>query len=265
MYIISTRYVLSLAVHRCPHGEKNGGSRVTMNLTVRDAARLLKVSEKSIYRWITQGKLPAYCVNDQYRFNRIELLEWATARKINVSPEIFSEPAGELPMPTVTAALQAGGIHYRIGGNDREEVLRSLVELIRLPEGVDREFIFRVLLAREELGSTGIGDGIAIPHLRNPVIIHVTHPIVMLCFLEKPVDFGALDGKPVHTVFTVASPTVRIHLHVLSRLSFVLRNDQFRELLSRQACREEILASMEQIESCLAKPLSAERKQNQQS
>lgn len=236
-----------------------------MNLTVRDTARLLKVSEKTIYRWITQGKLPAYCVHQQYRFNRIELLEWATARRINVSPEIFSEPESELPMPSVSTALQAGGIHYRMGGKNREEVLRALVEHMRLPEGVDREFLFRVLLAREELGSTGIGDGIAIPHLRNPVIIHITDPIVMLCFLETPVDFGALDGKPVHTVFTIASPTVRVHLHVLSRLSFILRNDQFRGLLRAQGSREEIFAAIAQIENSFAKPASAGKAPTQSS
>ncbi|MEW6326998.1 MAG: PTS sugar transporter subunit IIA [Thermodesulfobacteriota bacterium] len=236
-----------------------------MNLMVRDAARLLKVSEKTIYRWITQGKLPAYCVNEQYRFNRVELLEWATARRINVSPEIFSEPASELPMPSLGAALQAGGIHYRISGKNREDVLLALVEHMRLPEGVDRDFLFRVLLAREELGSTGIGDGIAIPHLRNPVIIHVTHPIVMLCFLETPVEFGALDGKPVHTVFTVASPTVRIHLHILSRLSFILRNDQFRELLAAQGSREEIFAFIARIESGFVKNTTTEKAPSQTS
>jgi nitrogen PTS system EIIA component len=63
-----------------------------MQLTVRDAAKLLSVSEKTVYRWINQGDLPAYRVNEQYRFNRAELLEWATARKINVSVEIFEEP-----------------------------------------------------------------------------------------------------------------------------------------------------------------------------
>jgi PTS system nitrogen regulatory IIA component len=63
-----------------------------MTLTVRDIARLLSVSEKTIYRWISQGTLPAYQVHDQYRFNRAEILEWATSQKIPISPEIFSEP-----------------------------------------------------------------------------------------------------------------------------------------------------------------------------
>ena len=51
-----------------------------MTLTVKDIARLLSVSEKTVYRWISQGQLPAYQVHEQYRFNRAEILEWATSR-----------------------------------------------------------------------------------------------------------------------------------------------------------------------------------------
>ena len=60
-----------------------------MKLLVKDAARLLDVSEKTVYRWIKQGSIPAYRLNEQYRFNRAELLEWATARRISISPEIL--------------------------------------------------------------------------------------------------------------------------------------------------------------------------------
>lgn len=224
-----------------------------MKLTVHDAAHLLSVSEKTIYRWIKQGVLPAYQISDQYRFNRAELLEWATSRKINVSPEIFSEPeGGETPPPSVLEALKSGGIHYRIAGATKGCVLRSVVDAMRLPEEVNREFLYQVLLAREALGSTGVGDGIAIPHVRNPIVLHLSRPIVTLCFLETPIDFGALDGKPVTTLFTLISPTVRAHLHLLSRLGFALHDAAFKDTILRQAGRDEILASLEQIEKALA-------------
>src|SRR6185295_7028829 len=145
-----------------------------MQLMVRDVARLLNVSEKTVYRWITQGSLPAYRINDQYRFNRAELLEWATSNKINVSPEIFQEQDGNgASMPSLIDALQAGGIFYRMEGTDKASVLRAVVQHMRLPDEVDREFLLRVLLAREQLASTGIGDGVAIPHVRNPIVLHV--------------------------------------------------------------------------------------------
>jgi PTS system nitrogen regulatory IIA component len=220
-----------------------------MKLLVKDAARLLDVSEKTIYRWIKQGSIPAYRLNEQYRFNRAELLEWATARRIPISPEIFREVESEAAsLPDFTVALREGGIHYRIGGDDRPSVLHHVVETLRLPAEVDREFLFEVLLAREALGSTAIGDGIAIPHVRNPVILHLERPLITLCFLERPVDFGALDGRPVDTLFTLISPTVRAHLHLLSRLSFALRDRRFKEAVAGQAAREEILAAAEQAE-----------------
>jgi PTS system nitrogen regulatory IIA component len=224
-----------------------------MQLTVQDVAGLLKVSEKTVYRWINDKSLPGYRVSGQYRFNRAELLEWATSRKIQVSPEIFQEPeSSSTPLPGLVDALQAGGIFYRLAGTDKESVLRSVAEHMRLPEEVDREFLLRVLLAREALASTGIGDGIAIPHVRNPIVLHVSKPMISLCFLEKPVEFGALDGKPVHALFSLISPTVRAHLHLLSRLAFGMRDNSFREAVGRQASRDEILNEARRMETGLA-------------
>lgn len=220
-----------------------------MNLTVRDAAQLLSVSEKTVYRWIGQGILPAYRVNEQYRFNRAELLEWATSRRINVSVDIFKEPeGGGAPIPGLADALGAGGIHYRIGGRDKTSVLRAIVETMRLPEEVDREFLLSVLMAREALASTGIGDGIAIPHARSPIVLHVPRPSITLCFLDRPVDFNAIDGRPVQALFTLVSPTVRAHLHLLSRLAYALRDPQFKKAITRQEAREEILSHARRIE-----------------
>jgi len=220
-----------------------------MKLLVKDAARLLEVSEKTIYRWVKQGSIPAYRLNEQYRFNRAELLEWATSHRLAVSPEIFREEESETAsLPHLTDALRAGGIHYRIGASDRASVLRQVVETMRLPAEVDREFLYEVLLAREALGSTAIGDGIAIPHVRNPVILHLERPMITVCFLEQPVEFGALDGRPVAVLFTLISPTVRAHLHLLSRLSFALRDPELKDAVLRQASRDELIAAAERCE-----------------
>lgn len=223
-----------------------------MNLTVRDAARLLRVSEKTIYRWIKDGAIPVYQISDQYRFNRAELLEWATSRRMNVSPDIFSEPeSGESPPPSLGEALRAGGVYYRISGTDKASVLHAVVDVMKLPEEVDREFLYQVLLAREAMGSTGIGDGIAIPHVRNPIVLHLSRPMVTLCFLEQPVEFGSLDKHPVTTLFTLISPTVRAHLHLLSRLGYVLRDGEFKSALSKQASKDQILAMLEKAERAI--------------
>ena len=214
-----------------------------MNMTVREAAGFLGVSEKTIYRWVKQQKLPAFRINEQYRFNRVELLEWAASHRVNVPADILCEPdRGPGRLPGLEEALKAGGIYYRIGGRDRDSVLQAAVDVMPLPEEVDKSFLLRVLVAREALGSTGVGNGIAIPHVRNPIVLYVPRPMATLCFLEQAVDFGALDGAPVHTLFTLVSPTISSHLHVLSRLSFALRDPVFAEVIERQGTREEILA-----------------------
>ncbi|MBE0596738.1 MAG: helix-turn-helix domain-containing protein, partial [Desulfuromonadales bacterium] len=142
-----------------------------MNVSVKDAAGLLRVSEKTIYRWIKQEIVPAYKVNEQYRFNRSELLEWATSRRISVPAESLEEiETNAQPLPCLGDALEAGGIFYRIEGKGRSDVLTSVVQHLRLPDEVDRDYLQQVLIARERLASTGIGDGIAIPHPRNPVL-----------------------------------------------------------------------------------------------
>lgn len=221
-----------------------------MNLTVRNVCGLLRVSEKTVYRWISRGILPACRVNNQYRFNRAELLEWATSQRLTVSAELFDEPAGmTVAMPGLAEALQAGGIFYRIGGPDKVSVLRAMVEHLRVPEEVDRAFLLHVVLARENLQSTGIGDGIAIPHVRNPIVQQVPAPMVTLCFLEQPVDFDALDGKPVHALFSLISPTVRAHLRLLSRLSFALHDERFKRVIARQGAPDDVLAEAGRVEN----------------
>jgi PTS system nitrogen regulatory IIA component len=224
-----------------------------VNLSVRDAAGILKVSEKTIYRWIKQQSIPAYRVQDQYRFNRAELLEWATARRLNVSSDIFTEPeAAGRTVPSLVQALEAGGVHYRVSGADRESALSEAVRLLRLPEEVDGEFLLRVLLAREAMAPTAVGDGIAIPHVRNPVVLHIDRPTVELCFLERPIEYGALDGEPVQALFLVISPTTRAHLHLMSKLSFVLRDAEVRRALKRQASRPELFSLVRRAEGELA-------------
>jgi PTS system nitrogen regulatory IIA component len=233
-----------------------------MTLTVRDAAKLLKVSEKTVYRWISERRLPARRVGDQYRLGRAELLDWVAANRAEASIELFTEPDDEAgPLPSLAAALATGGIAYRVEGQSRDEVLRSAAQATRLPEGVSADFVFEVLRAREQLASTAVGEGIAMPHPRHPLVLHVPEPLVTLCFLEQPVDFGALDGQPVYALFLVLSPSVRSHLHLLGRLSFGLRQPGFARAIQEQAGRNVILKQAERVDELCREATATTRAQ----
>ena len=215
-----------------------------MQLTVRDAARLLKLSERALREHVEKGEIPSQCVRGRHFLNRDEVVEWATARGLPLAL-----PASDTEtMPALSDALAAGGIVHGLPGRDRDSVLRHLVESMPLPADVDPDFLHSVLLAREALGSTAVGDGVAIPHPRSPILLRVPTALVTLCFLETPIDFGALDGKPVHVLFSMISPTTRAHLHLLSMLAFALRDPAFKECLARRAGPEEILAAARRLE-----------------
>jgi len=232
-----------------------------MQLSIRDLTNLLNVAEGTVSRWIKQRGLPAQRVGGQYRVNRAELLEWATANQVRVSLELFDHlDADAETVPSLTEALEIGGIHYGLQDTNKARALRALVQVLPLPDGVDRELLLRLFLAREASASTAIGDGIAIPHVRNPIVLHVARPAVTLAFLAQPVDFGALDGKPVHVLFSIISPTNRSHLQLLSRLSFVLHDGKLRETVAQQAPREEILQEFRRVEAGIGAPASEVRK-----
>ena len=221
-----------------------------MQLTVQEAARLLQVTEKDVLRWIRKDGLPACKINEVLRINRVDLLEWATEHRIQLSPELFDRlETPDRTLPKISAALDEGGIYYDIAGDDPQTVLRNIVSLIKLPPEMDAEFLLQVLLAREALGTTAIGDGIAIPHVRNPILLHDVMPSVTLTFLSKPIDFNAIDGKPVTILFTLITPTVRTHLHILSRLAYLLRDERLKAALRKAAPAGEILGTIRAIEA----------------
>jgi PTS system nitrogen regulatory IIA component len=221
-----------------------------VQLTLRQAAGYLGVDEGTLRRWISQRGLPAHSVNERLYLNPIELWEWAIEAGVPVSRALL-EQANRAPdeVPPLADLLREGGIFDDVGGETKSQVLAQFVERLPLPPEQDRKFLLDVLEAREALGSTGIGDGIAIPHVRNPIVLHVARPFVTLCRLKHPVDFGAMDGKPVDTLFLVVSPTVPMHLRILARLGFVLRDETLRSLLRSRAPAADILDRLDFIET----------------
>jgi nitrogen PTS system EIIA component len=204
-----------------------------MHLTVRQVAKYLKASEPEIYRWVSDKGLPAENIDGQYRFNRAEVLEWATLRKLEIDPEFLQLRNGH-DVPRMADALTRGGIYYRLPGATKESVFQHMIERMPLPAEVDRGFLLQVFLSRESTGSTGIGEGIALPHPRYPMVLPVPEPFITLCFLENPVVYSHAADQKVHTLFALVCPTVRHHLGLLARLSFALRDSEFREAVRRQ-------------------------------
>lgn len=223
-----------------------------MTLTARQVAAMFEVSERTVERWIRDDGMPHQLVHGRELFHRAEVLEWANERGIRIAKDAPTSVRSGARAQSFSDALEVGGVHYNVRASDRESLLRAVIEKLPLEDEGDADVLFELMLAREKTGSTGVGDGIAIPHVRSPIVLPVEQAAVSLCLLQNPVDFDAIDGKPVHTVFTIVSPTVRAHHSILARLSGLMHDPEFRGAVLDRAPAQQILSAARRAESRFA-------------
>ncbi|MFO7639048.1 MAG: PTS sugar transporter subunit IIA [bacterium] len=151
-------------------------------------------------------------------------------------------------MTKVSELLASDAILLRLESSDKIEVIRELARpLIANGTVTDENTFFEAILRRENLESTGIGLGVAIPHARTPAVAQTA-----LAFgrSEAGVDFNSLDGKPAFLVFLIAAPEDRKteYIMTLARVSRLMRRDEARIALNRAQTAEEVIAVVQQYE-----------------
>ncbi len=217
-----------------------------MELSVFDLSKQLGVTQDTIERWVRQGKLPVFKKGINYRFDTKKLKKWASNHNINLN---FSDKTGlpqkqEQSVIPLSVAVQNGGVYFDIQGYDVNSVLKSSIgKISNIPDAFKADLLER-LIQREKALSTGIGNGIAIPHPREQ-LSYLESPLVSVCFLDHPLDYKALDNQSVSVLFFILCPALKMHLHLLSALSFCLRDHQFIDFLKS---RPNLVALVEKIE-----------------
>ena len=137
-----------------------------------------------------------------------------------------------LSRKAVTASLKS---------TDKEGVIRELVDLLAKAEDIkNKEELIKSLLTRESLGSTGIGQGIGIPHAKSQ---NVKNLVAAFGLSQKGVNFDSLDGESAYIFFLLIAPeeSAGPHLKALARISRMLKDKYFREMLKKAKDEKEIL------------------------
>ena len=133
----------------------------------------------------------------------------------------------------ISELLAPASINLNLRSSDQDGVLEELVN--QIPELAKQETaratLLRALHEREQLHSTAIGDGIALPHARNGLVGLVNHSIVVFGRHQTGILYGALDNVPARLFFLLIAPTVTQHLAILARLSRLLRDPKLRQAL----------------------------------
>ena len=148
----------------------------------------------------------------------------------------------------ITDLLKKDSIDLNVEASNKEEILKKAVELMNKNGNIiDKDRYLELVMKREEEGSTGIGEEIAIPHGKGDSI---SAPGLAAMVIPNGVDFESLDGKPVKLLFLIAAPNTKdnVHLEVLSRLSTLLMDEKFRKELLNAKSKEEFLKIIDQAE-----------------
>lgn len=151
----------------------------------------------------------------------------------------------------LSALLSPATIKLSLAGSQRDEVLQELVgqlpELANRPEA--RQTLLQALRDREQLHSTGIGGGIALPHARNALAGVVDRAVIVFGRHVQGIPYGAVDGVPARLFFMLVAPTVQQHLAILARISRLLRDAALREKLLTTDTPEKAMALIRDAES----------------
>lgn len=158
---------------------------------------------------------------------------------------------GECMTDSVSLAelVGRGGVYYNISGSTSAEVLSAAIKAVSLPKGLDREALLTAILERESLMPTALGNGIAIPHPRSPMLTDKEQQRVAVFFLKTPIPYNALDRKPVSTLFLILSADAKSHLSILASLSYLCQRKEFLDLLAARPSTEELVKYIAHVEA----------------
>jgi PTS system nitrogen regulatory IIA component len=157
----------------------------------------------------------------------------------------------DIPLSTL---VERGGILYGVAGNSVDAVLAEFIGALPgpfSPDLGDREFraaLLEAALEREALMSTGAGRGIALPHPRSPMAAEEKSQFVAIGFPALPIDWKALDAKPVHSILLIVSASSKFHLRTLSKINFLCMEEKFFSLLESRAPSAKIIQTIQEVE-----------------
>lgn len=202
-------------------------------LTLAEMADYLKIAKRSLLRMAQKGDIPGTKIASQWRFMRSVIDDWMISRMKNL-------PAGELekliqsekvPLP-LYRLLRPELVGLATQPGTKKQVLEQLLDVLAGGGlAIDRRIFLQKLMDREEMVSTAIFPGIALPHFRKPEECPLAEPRIVLGVCRQGTDFDSLDGRPTHVFFLICAGNVVVHLKIIAELALLFRRSSLVEEL----------------------------------
>lgn len=222
-----------------------------MDLKIRDVAEILNISETTVRRWLADGKIPAYRINRQYHFSRSEIEDWLLQQKREGEFQSQEESPSKGNMQfSLYRALYRGEILANVEGVTKEEIFRKTMKYMGEHFDLDPEVLTDLFLDRERMMPTGLGEGIAVPHTRD-FLLDTHYDVITVVYPKDPIDFGALDREPVHSLFFLFASDDKHHLHLLSKVAHICAQKPARDFFKTKPSKVRLLDYVKNWEGSL--------------
>lgn len=202
-------------------------------LTIDEVAKYLRVSERTVYDWAQKGEIPAGKIGTVWRFKKSEIEKWVNERLSSGSKSATTKQSVE-----IKNILSPDRIIYITQSRKRDALIELSANLSTAPQVKFAHELESEILKREELMSTAIGRGIAIPHVR---LSSVTDLVMSVGICKSPiVDFQAIDDVPVQILLMIVAAYNQhsYYLQTLSFLSTKLKSLELRDALLKSTTPE---------------------------
>lgn len=203
-------------------------------MTLSEISKYLKLSEKTLQKMVKNNKIPCTKIANQWRFSQEMIDEWLRnkmeiTRGDNMS-RIIEEDSHLI---TLSRLIDEDSMIMNLKSTSKKGIFTELADLALKNKCIsDKNYLIEKLLEREELTSTAIGMGVAIPHLRKPSSSIISGPRIMIGISPEGVDFNCFDGLPTFIFFLILSDSEIVHLRILSKLAAFLRKEEVQNKIS---------------------------------
>ena len=196
-------------------------------LTITDVAKRLQVSEKTISRMLQEGTIPGFKVANQWRFHPRDFERWLSDKRSerdgSARRGIATMLSGELESIPISRLTSENLILTDLHGESKEDVLKLMTRPLVDMGIVDQPEKFAAgLFGREQMMTTGVGGGIALPHLRNPEDQSVDRPYLVVGISPRGINWDSIDGKPVNLILLPVTGNEVLHVHTLAAIRRML-------------------------------------------
>lgn len=202
-------------------------------MTIKEVSKYLKMNERTVYKLIQAGQIPAAKLGKQWRLDKEKLNDWIGFKMSEMPAEDLEhlEKDHKEAVIKISPLLKKENIVFNLYAKSKTQAIQKLVDVIAKNNkltAAQRDKLLGAVMEREKLCSTAIGEGVAIPHPRNVVITEIKRPLLALGVIKHGMDFESIDGKPTQLIFLLSAPRSDIHLKIMARLSRLLKDKVFR-------------------------------------